>query len=372
MDELTQLIYWTDKGREGAAHIRQRIQQKQMAERMAAAAGDGMTVKEAQKIISESLEIQKKANAARAVTYSAPTNRGINNPKKRGRSHYSGGGRGTDRRRSNAKFRSGPSNGPREHADRYNRFKKSGRAYRKCEAHAPTTNTRVEDARSYTTPVKPPACRAQGTEAEVRRPRLSRKRARHTARTQVAPTGSQGQIEESKGNSLEEKLTEENKNDIKLDQPSLAALLAASVDENWFAKPQNISSHQDAVDELHNAIPEVQQRTLKKDRSVFSNPVHIEDHVLEQWPMGSTEKAPIPPPWPTKKERKEMERESSNRDAGTPLGPKASRWVDDLKKWYTSLQQHFEFDATDLASNVRRSVNRWRTRLRYLKQQNPE
>ena len=30
-DELSQLIFWTDKGREGAAHIRQKMQQKSIA-----------------------------------------------------------------------------------------------------------------------------------------------------------------------------------------------------------------------------------------------------------------------------------------------------------------------------------------------------
>ena len=67
-----------------------------------------------------------------------------------------------------------------------------------------------------------------------------------------------------------------------------------------------------------------------------------------------------------------MQEESSNRDAQTPLGPLAAKWVEDLKRWYQQLQRHFKFNPASLAENVRRSSKRWRRRLRYLKKQNPE
>lgn len=105
MDELSQLIFWTDKGREGAAHIRQKMQQKSLAEKMAAASGNGMTVKEAQKIIAESLEVQKKANAAKSASFASSSTYSADPQRKRSRQRFAGE-RGDDRRRSGAsKFR---------------------------------------------------------------------------------------------------------------------------------------------------------------------------------------------------------------------------------------------------------------------------
>ena len=67
-----------------------------------------------------------------------------------------------------------------------------------------------------------------------------------------------------------------------------------------------------------------------------------------------------------------MCRESANSDPEGPLGPLAQAWIDDLERWYKSLQVHFKFDPSDLASNVRRSANRWEVRLQYLKAEQPE
>ena len=61
------LIFFTNMGREGADHYKQKMRQKKIAKRLASAAGSGMTTKDAQKIIAESLEIQKKANASKSV-----------------------------------------------------------------------------------------------------------------------------------------------------------------------------------------------------------------------------------------------------------------------------------------------------------------
>jgi hypothetical protein len=54
-------------GREGAEHYKKRLQQKAMAKRLAEADGSGLTSKDAQKMIAESLEIQKKANASKSI-----------------------------------------------------------------------------------------------------------------------------------------------------------------------------------------------------------------------------------------------------------------------------------------------------------------
>ena len=56
-------------GREGAEHYKQKMRQKKIAKRLASAAGSGMTTKDAQKIIAESIEIQKKANASKSAVF---------------------------------------------------------------------------------------------------------------------------------------------------------------------------------------------------------------------------------------------------------------------------------------------------------------
>ena len=59
-DQLMRLIFFTNMGREGAEHYKQKMRQKKIAKRLASAAGSGMTTKDAQKMIAESIEIQKK------------------------------------------------------------------------------------------------------------------------------------------------------------------------------------------------------------------------------------------------------------------------------------------------------------------------
>ena len=116
MDELSQLIFWTDKGREGAAHIKQKIQQKQIAEKMAATSKNGMTVKEAQKIIAESLEIQKKAkNAARSSAFVASSSSHSGNGSRKRTYQRYGSNKSDDRRRSTSgsKYRGSTAGGGR-------------------------------------------------------------------------------------------------------------------------------------------------------------------------------------------------------------------------------------------------------------------
>ena len=58
-----------------------------------------------------------------------------------------------------------------------------------------------------------------------------------------------------------------------------------------------------------------------------------------------------------------MQGESSSRHSEDPLGPLAQKWVDDLHAWYTKLQNHFGFDPSDLPSNLRNNIDKWKKRL---------
>ena len=59
-------------GREGADHYKKRMRQKAMAKRLAEADESGLTSKDAQKIINEAMDIQKKADASRASVFAKP------------------------------------------------------------------------------------------------------------------------------------------------------------------------------------------------------------------------------------------------------------------------------------------------------------
>ena len=61
-----------------------------------------------------------------------------------------------------------------------------------------------------------------------------------------------------------------------------------------------------------------------------------------------------------------MEQESSHIHPESPLGPLAQKWVQDLQKWYEQLEQHFQFDPSDLPVNLWVNVKKWEKRLTYL------
>ena len=61
-----------------------------------------------------------------------------------------------------------------------------------------------------------------------------------------------------------------------------------------------------------------------------------------------------------------MRVESAHIHPEEPLGPLASAWTTELTEWYARLQQHFGFNPSDLAANVRNSADRWAKRLKYL------
>ena len=59
-------------GREGAEHYKKRMRQKAMAKRLAEADESGLTSKDAQKLINEAMDVQKKADASRAAVFTKP------------------------------------------------------------------------------------------------------------------------------------------------------------------------------------------------------------------------------------------------------------------------------------------------------------
>lgn len=67
LNHLKQLIYWSDVGREGAKHFEQLLQQKKMAQSLNATISGDISVEKAQKMIAKAIEVQKKADAARAA-----------------------------------------------------------------------------------------------------------------------------------------------------------------------------------------------------------------------------------------------------------------------------------------------------------------
>lgn len=150
--------------------------------------------------------------------------------------------------------------------------------------------------------------------------------------------------------------------------------LDSSVDPSWVASiAPNICSHDTAKDQLRVIPASYQPRATRKDKTVFAKPIEIKlPHSGAKWPMDSYEQCPFKPPWPSDDLLKRMERESEQLTAEGPLGPLGAQWTDQLQSWYQKLQSYFEFNPADLASNVRRSVSRWRLRLSYLELINPK
>ena len=68
LSELSQFIYWSSIGREGAYHFQELLKQKKMAEQLRESVAEGLSVEKAQKMIKSSIEAQQKANAAKAAS----------------------------------------------------------------------------------------------------------------------------------------------------------------------------------------------------------------------------------------------------------------------------------------------------------------
>ena len=113
LNDLSQLIYWSDVGREGAKHFEQLLQQKKMAQTLNATIAGEISVEKAQKMIVKAIEVQKKADAVRTAklykasgastgSRSAPTRRRqsgrterqtFRSPRSRNRGAFSGSSR---------------------------------------------------------------------------------------------------------------------------------------------------------------------------------------------------------------------------------------------------------------------------------------
>ena len=170
-------------------------------------------------------------------------------------------------------------------------------------------------------------------------------------------------------------LSQNNLDNIQETPASLPAALPldSSVSTSWLASHPSVRSHVDALEQLQ-AIPTPSHaRFTRADKAIYDKPVPIlEPTQGVSWPMDSFEACPIPPPWPSDRLIELMERESAHLHPEDPLGPLAQQWTSDLCEWFKKLQAHFQFDPTDLASNVRRSAGRWRARLQYLRVRDPE
>lgn len=154
-------------------------------------------------------------------------------------------------------------------------------------------------------------------------------------------------------------------------------LLDASVDEHWMAHPENVRDHVEALRHLRSDLNSVQKGrsacgSAKQWRSLSQDQVPIGDPGnAVPWPMHSDEPPPFPPPWPSERLRRAMQKESAQLHPESPLGPLAQKWVHDLQDWYARLQKHFQFDPSDLPANLRRNVRKWKKRLRFLRVDQP-
>ena len=67
MNELAQMIYWADVGREGSIYFEQLVQQKKLAESLKDAIPGDISTDKAQKMIEKAIEVQRKADADRSA-----------------------------------------------------------------------------------------------------------------------------------------------------------------------------------------------------------------------------------------------------------------------------------------------------------------
>ena len=145
-------------------------------------------------------------------------------------------------------------------------------------------------------------------------------------------------------------------------------VMSSTVSPEWLTNKARPHNHTEAVSQLRERRPESVNGSSKNLKRIFQKPVDVIQSPINRWPMDSSEPPPFPPPWPSSSERRAMCAESSHRPPEAPLGPLAAQWQSDLCDWYRRLQSHFQFDPSDLASNVRKSADRWEQRLQYLKQ----
>ena len=142
---------------------------------------------------------------------------------------------------------------------------------------------------------------------------------------------------------------------------------------SWSSKVYRPYDHASAVDTARARRTQPCKRDLRSERPIFAEPISAQSPTPGvSWPMHSTEPPPFPPPWPSEAKRRMMREESASSHAEAPLGPLAAAWQRDLQCWYTRLQVHFGFDPSDLPANLRKNSDKWRFRLQYLKEDQPE
>ena len=73
--KLKNLLYWTEVGREGAMHVKELLRNREMAEDMAELNPE-ISVERAQKLIKQSVEIQRKADLAKKARFARGTSDG--------------------------------------------------------------------------------------------------------------------------------------------------------------------------------------------------------------------------------------------------------------------------------------------------------
>jgi len=75
LKKLSHLIFWTDMGREGANHLKEQMRNREIAEHMAELDPD-ISIERAQKMIKQSIEVQRKADQAKRARFTRTDNGG--------------------------------------------------------------------------------------------------------------------------------------------------------------------------------------------------------------------------------------------------------------------------------------------------------
>ena len=80
LKKLSHLLFWTDVGREGANHVKEQMRNREIAEHMAELDPD-ISIERAQKMIKQSIEVQRKADQAKRSRFSRGDNNGSVSPR---------------------------------------------------------------------------------------------------------------------------------------------------------------------------------------------------------------------------------------------------------------------------------------------------
>ena len=92
--QLTQFIFWTSIGKEGALHFKEQLREKQMAEQLRESVASGLSVEKTQKMIRRSIEVQQKSNVKKSFKRRNTRARGSSRNNNRSGRGRAGRGRG--------------------------------------------------------------------------------------------------------------------------------------------------------------------------------------------------------------------------------------------------------------------------------------